>query len=278
MNKPFEIATVIPTYNRKHTLQRAIDSVYDQKYSSNEIIVVDDGSTDGTDEWIKTKYPKIILLSQSNSGVSSARNLGIKAAKSEWIALLDSDDEWLPEKLQKQVKFIQSNSDNLCCHTNEIWIRNGIKINQMKKHQKYGGNIFYKCLDMCRISPSSVLFHKSILDQTGDFDESFKVCEDYDLWLRISAKYSILYLDIPLIKKYGGHEDQLSKVSNGIEKYRIDVLEKLIKDNFSDEHLTGIRSMLIRKWKIYSKGAKKRGKMNQYNFALKRIDELSSEA
>ena len=230
MNKPFEIATVIPTYNRKHTLQRAIDSVYDQKYSSNEIIVVDDGSTDGTGEWIKTKYPKIIF-------------------------------------------------PNCPIHfTDEIWIRNGIKINQMKKHQKYGGNIFYKCLDMCRISPSSVLFHKSILDQTGDFDESFKVCEDYDLWLRISAKYSILYLDIPLIKKYGGHEDQLSKVTNGIEKYRIDVLEKLIEDNFSDEHLTGIRSMLIRKWKIYSKGAKKRGKMNQYNFALKRIDELSSEA
>ena len=81
-----------------------------------------------------------------------------------------------------------------------------------------------------------------------------------------------------MIKKYGGHEDQLSKVTNGIEKYRIEVLEKLIKDNFSDEHLTGIRSMLKKKWTIYSKGAKKRGKMSQYNFALKRIDELSSEA
>ena len=225
MNKSFEIATIIPTFNRKHTLQRAIDSVYDQKYISNEIIIVDDGSTDGTDEWIKKKYPQIIFLSQSNSGVSSARNLGIKAARSEWIALLDSDDEWLPEKLQKQVKSIESNPEYLCCHTNEIWIRNGVQVNQMKKHQKYGGNIFFKSLDMCRISPSSILFHKSILDQTGYFDESFTICEDYDLWLRISAKYPILYLDTPLIKKYGGHEDQLSKVSDGIEKYRIDVLE-----------------------------------------------------
>ena len=278
MNKSFEIATIIPTFNRKHTLQRAIDSVYDQKYISNEIIIVDDGSTDGTDEWIKKKYPQIIFLSQSNSGVSSARNLGIKAARSEWIALLDSDDEWLPEKLQKQVKSIESNPEYLCCHTNEIWIRNGVQVNQMKKHQKYGGNIFFKSLDMCRISPSSILFHKSILDQTGYFDESLTICEDYDLWLRISAKYPILYLDTPLIKKYGGHEDQLSKVSDGIEKYRIDVLEKLINNDFSNEHHIGIRSMLIKKWKIYSEGAKKRGKTNEYNFAIKRIDELSSEA
>ena len=137
MNKRFEIATIIPTFNRKHTLQRAIDSVYGQKYISNEIIIIDDGSTDGTDEWIKKKYPQIIFLSQSNSGVSSARNLGIKAARSEWIALLDSDDEWLPEKLQKQVKSIESNPEYFCCHTNEIWIRNGVQVNQMKKHQKY---------------------------------------------------------------------------------------------------------------------------------------------
>ena len=278
MNKSFEIATIIPTFNRKHTLQRAIDSVYGQKYNSTEIIVVDDGSTDGTDKWIKKKYPKIILLSQLNSGVSSARNLGIKAARSEWIALLDSDDEWIPEKLQEQVRFIESNPENLCCHTNEIWIRNGVQVNQLKKHQKYGGNIFFKSLDMCRISPSSILFHKSILDKTGYFDESFTICEDYDLWLRISAKYPILYLDIPLIKKYGGHEDQLSKVSDGIEKYRIDVLEKLINNDFSNEHLIGMRSMLKKKWKIYSEGAKKRGKIDEYNFAIKRIDELSSEA
>ena len=278
MNKSFEIATIIPTFNRKHTLQRAIDSVYGQKYNSTEIIVVDDGSTDGTDKWIKKKYPKIILLSQLNSGVSSARNLGIKAARSEWIALLDSDDEWLPEKLQEQVRFLESYPENLCCHTNEIWIRNGVQVNQMKKHQKYGGNIFFKSLDMCRVSPSSILFHKSILDKTGYFDESFTICEDYDLWLRISAKYPILYLDIPLIKKYGGHEDQLSKVSDGIEKYRIDVLEKLINNNFSKEHLIGMRSMLKKKWKIYSEGAKKRGKIDEYNFAIKRIDELSSEA
>jgi len=278
LNKSFEISTIIPTYNRKHTLGRAIDSVYDQSYNVNEIILVDDGSNDGTKEWINQQYPKINFISQSNSGVSSARNCGIKEAKFNWIALLDSDDEWLPDKIQKQVEYLESNPDYLCCHTNEIWIRNGRRVNQMKKHKKFGGNIFFNSLDMCRISPSSILFHKSILDQTGYFDERFAICEDYDLWLRISAKFPILFLDIPLIKKYGGHKDQLSKVSEGIEKYRIDVLEKLINTNFSDAQLTGIRSMLIKKWEIYSKGAKKRGKINEYNFAIKRINELSSEA
>ena len=278
MNKSFEISTIIPTYNRKHTLGRAIDSVYDQSYNVDEIILVDDGSNDGTKEWINQQYPKINFISQSNSGVSSARNCGIKEAKSNWIALLDSDDEWLPDKIHKQVEYLESNLDYLCCHTNEIWIRNGTRVNQMKKHQKFGGNIFFKSLDMCRISPSSIIFHKSILDQAGYFDEMFTICEDYDLWLRISAKFPILYLDMPLIKKYGGHKDQLSKVSGGIEKYRIDVLEKLINNNFSNTQLAGIRSMLKKKWNVYSKGAKKRGNTNEYNHALKRINELSTEA
>ena len=99
-----EIACIIPTYNRKHLLQRAIDSVYNQTYPCNEIIVVDDGSTDGTAEWVQKTYPKISFLFQENRGVSSARNAGIKATNSKWIALLDSDDEWLPNKLEKQIK------------------------------------------------------------------------------------------------------------------------------------------------------------------------------
>ena len=106
-----EIACIIPTYNRKHLLQRTIESVYNQTYPCNEIILVDDGSTDGTSEWIKEKYPQIVFLFQKNQGVSSARNKGIKAASSKWIALLDSDDEWLPNKLEKQVKLLKSNPE-----------------------------------------------------------------------------------------------------------------------------------------------------------------------
>ena len=195
------ISVIIPTYNRKHSLPRTLDSVLAQSFQPFEIIVIDDGSTDGTADWLKSNYLSIKSISQSNQGVSSARNIGIKQAEGNWIALLDSDDEWLPDKLAKQVKALKENPEFLFCHTNEIWIRNGVRVNQQKKHQKYGGHIFEKCLDMCRVSPSSSLFHKSVLDDVGLFNEKLKVCEDYDLWLRISAQYPVLFLDELLIDR-----------------------------------------------------------------------------
>ena len=183
MNKNCQISVVIPTYNRRRWIGRAIRSVLEQTYTPAEIIVVDDGSSDGSMEYILENFPLVNFVKQSNQGVSSARNKGIRLSSSKWIALLDSDDEWYPEKLEKQVKAIQEKPDHKFCHTEEIWVRNGVRVNQMKKHQKYGGHIFEKCLDMCRISPSSVLFQKSILDKTGWFDKELRVCEDYDLWL-----------------------------------------------------------------------------------------------
>ena len=213
------ISVIIPTYNRKHSLSRTLDSVLAQSFQPFEIIVIDDGSTDGTADWLKSNYLSIKSISQSNQGVSSARNIGIKQAEGNWIALLDSDDEWLPDKLAKQVQALKENREFLFCHTNEIWIRNGVRVNQQKKHQKYGGHIFEKCLDMCRVSPSSSLFHKLVLDDVGLFDEKLKVCEDYDLWLRISAQYPVLFLDELLIKKYGGHEESSSIEFNHWKKY-----------------------------------------------------------
>ncbi|MDP6754648.1 MAG: glycosyltransferase [Candidatus Marinimicrobia bacterium] len=271
-----DISVVIPTFNRKHTLPRAIDSVLSQSISPLEILVIDDGSTDDTNAWIQTTYPEIKFIKQPNHGVSAARNMGIKTAKSDWIALLDSDDEWLPDKLEKQVEMLNQNPGIKFCHTEEIWVRNGVRVNQKKKHQKYGGDIFEHCLDMCRISPSSAIFHQSILDDVGYFDEGLSVCEDYDLWLRITVKYPVLFLDEPLIKKYGGHEDQLSKVSDGIETYRIQVLEKLIQQDFTFSQKKSMEKMLIRKLKIYANGAQKRGKEQVFNQTMKRIDELSA--
>ena len=227
-----KISVIIPTYNRKKYIKRAIDSVIRQSYKPFEIIVIDDGSTDGTYELIKKSYSssQISLEKQINNGVSSARNKGVKLANGDWIAFLDSDDEWFENKLELQVREIKKSKTFMICHTNEIWIRNGIRVNQMKKHQKYGGFIFEKCLDMCRISPSSVMIHRCIFDEIGLFDEDLIICEDYDLWLRISSKYPVLYLDSMLIKKFGGHEDQLSKNINGIEQFRIQSLEKILKN------------------------------------------------
>ena len=276
MNKNCQISVVIPTYNRRRWIGRAIRSVLEQTYTPAEIIVVDDGSSDGSMEYILENFPLVNFVKQSNQGVSSARNKGIRLSSSKWIALLDSDDEWYPEKLEKQVKAIQEKPDHQFCHTEEIWVRNGVRVNQMKKHQKYGGHIFEKCLDMCRISPSSVLLQKSILDKTGWFDKELRVCEDYDLWLRVTARYPTLYLNEPLIIKYGGYKDQLSNVKGGIESYRINVLEKLMLIDLTTDQKRLVREMLIQKLSIYAKGAQNRGRHRIYKKSIKRINELST--
>ena len=266
------ISVIIPTYNRKETLKRAIQSVLIQSYTPYEIIVIDDGSNDGTKEWLKDNFPNVKYIYQMNSGVSSARNKGIKFARGDWIALLDSDDEWLPSKLKDQAYEIELNPAAKFLHTNEIWIRNGVRVNQMKKHKKYGGYIFEKCLDMCRISPSSVLIKKDIFDEIGMFDETLKVCEDYDLWLRFASKYPVHFLDQPLIKKYGGHSDQLSKVDDGIESYRIRSLKKIMNSGIlNKKQKTITKDVLVKKMYIYAKGLEKRNKIRELNDTKKNI-------
>ena len=269
-----KISVIIPTYNRKKYIKRAIDSVIRQSYKPFEIIVIDDGSTDGTYELIKKSYSssQISLEKQINNGVSSARNKGVKLANGDWIAFLDSDDEWFENKLELQAREIKKSKTFMICHTNEIWIRNGIRVNQMKKHQKYGGAIFKKCLDMCRISPSSVMIHRRIFDEIGLFDEDLIICEDYDLWLRISSKYPVLYLDSMLIKKFGGHEDQLSKNINGIEQFRIQSLEKILKTlPLKPSYFNSAKNMVLKKLRIYRSGLIKRNKIKENAFIEKKI-------
>ena len=269
-----KISVIIPTYNRKHTLQRAIDSVLAQTFKPYEIIIVDDGSKDGTKEWLLQNYPSVQYIHQPNNGVSSARNKGIQISQGSWIALLDSDDEWMPEKLEYQSRFIEVNRDSSFCHTNEIWIRNGVRVNQMKKHKKYGGDIFKHCLDICRISPSSSIIKKDVFEEVGAFDESLTVCEDYDLWLRVTAKFNILFLDEPLIKKYGGHLDQLSRVPEGIEQYRIRSLEKILSmGSLTETQFRSAKDMLIHKLNIYAKGLKKRDKYEELTSTEKKIQD-----
>ena len=146
----FNISVVIPTYNRKSFLQNAIDSVLTQTYQNIELIIIDDGSSDKTIEYLNKKYPRIKIFKQSNKGVSAARNKGIELSSIDWIAFLDSDDRWHPKKIENQINYLIKNPKFKICHTDEIWIRNGVRVNQHKKHKKYGGSIFEKCIDLCR--------------------------------------------------------------------------------------------------------------------------------
>ena len=253
-----DISVIIPAFNRAHTLPKALDSVLSQTLKPREIIVVDDGSTDETNA-VLANYPGLCIISQDNRGVSAARNMGIKKAGGEWLAFLDSDDEWLKEKLEKQWDAICID-DKLICHTEEIWIRNGKRVNPMKKHQKFGGWIYERCLPLCVISPSSVMIHRSVFEDVGVFDESLEVCEDYDLWLRICAKYSVLFIDEPLIVKYGGHEDQLSRKYWGMDRFRVKALEKMMSFGaLNDEDEKATVNMILQKCGIIINGMKKRG-------------------
>mgnify|MGYP001391844680 FL=1 len=256
-----EISVIIPTYNRCDLLKRAINSVIKQTITPKEIIIVDNGSTDQTYQMVSSLFPEINYFIEKKRGVSAARNKGILESKSKWIAFLDSDDAWKPTKLEKQMEYSVFNQDKYrIIHTDETWYRNKKFLNQLKKHKKSGGNIFKNSLHLCCISPSSVVLKKQIFDDYGLFDENLEVCEDYDMWIRITAKEEVGFLDSPLVLKYGGHSDQLSKKFWGMDRFRIKSLEKNLKnEHFSKSQKINVLDTLIEKLTIVSDGALKRG-------------------
>ena len=263
----YKISVVIPTLNRINTLERALDSVINQTYKPAEIIVVDNGSSDGTLKFLREQYPKITTLTENKVGVSSARNKGIKKSINQWIALLDSDDAWHPRKLEVQTSMLDSAlKEYSLIHTDEVWFRNNKHINQMKKHKKQGGYIFERCLSLCCISPSSVLFKKNILDKVGLFDESLPVCEDYDMWLKICSSEEVLFAQDKLTYKYGGHKDQLSKSYWGMDRFRIKSIENIIKNfDLTNKQKKQAKKELIKKLKIIINGAFKRNNLSIVN-------------
>ena len=281
-----EISVIIPTYNRCDLLKRAINSVIKQTITPKEIIIVDNGSTDQTYQMVSSLFPEINYFIEKKRGVSAARNKGILESKSKWIAFLDSDDAWKPTKLEKQMEYSLFNQDKyIIIHTDETWYRNKKFLNQLKKHKKSGVNIFKNSLQLCCISPSSVVLKKQIFDDYGLFDENLEVCEDYDMWIRITAKEEVGFLDSPLVLKYGGHSDQLSKKFWGMDRFRIKSLEKNLKnEHFSKSQKINVLDTLIEKLTIVSDGALKRGNketFKKYNDKLQvwsiELDKLKND-
>jgi glycosyltransferase involved in cell wall biosynthesis len=223
------ISVIIPTFNRSGVLLRAIHSVLNQSYKHFELIVVDDGSTDETERLLKPfiENQSIQYVRQDNKGVSSARNRGVSHASGEWLAFLDSDDEWLEDKLLHQIK---------------------------------GGWIFAHCVAQCLIGPSSVLLSKNLFTEMKGFDESYEVCEDYDLWLKISSRYEVGLIETPLIVKYGGHEDQLSTKFFAMDMWRLRALKNILNDDIlSEEFRVLIKETMKKKGDILISGYQKYG-------------------
>ncbi|MBU0683680.1 MAG: glycosyltransferase [Candidatus Omnitrophica bacterium] len=177
MNKQILFSVIIPAFNRKDFLKKAITSVLNQSYRNLELIVVDDGSSDGTDFLINSiKDERILFLKQSNHGVSHARNTGIRRAKGDFFAFLDSDDSWTEKKLEKAVKYIEEFSEISIFHTEEVWYRNGALLNQKKKHKKPTGFVYKKALPLCCISISTAVVKKEVFENIGIFDENLQAC------------------------------------------------------------------------------------------------------
>lgn len=255
------VSIIIPTFNRARVLARAVESVLVQNYSDFELIVVDDGSTDDTQQ-VLSRFPQLrtIELSQ-NRGVSHARNTGIHQARGRRICFLDSDDWWMEGKLKAQVEWMDRHPDVPLCHTEEIWIRNGVRVNPMNKHKKQGGFIFKHCLPLCVISPSSVMMDAKIFNEIGLFDETLPACEDYDLWLRLCARYQVGFLPEPMLVKTGGHEDQLSRKYWGMDRFRVKALEKILEEpTLNMENRERVLNMLVEKYEILKNGCMKRNK------------------
>jgi glycosyltransferase involved in cell wall biosynthesis len=254
------VSAIIPTYNRSHTLERAIRSILFQTFSDIELIVVDDCSTDGT-ELLLGKFPSVRTLRHGiNRGVSAARNTGIRAASGRLIAFLDSDDEWLPNKIAEQLKLFSHLEPLFICHTDEIWMRNDKRLNPGKVHIKQGGFFFERALERCLISPSAVIISRDLIEEVGLFDENLPAAEDYDLWLRITSRFAVNYVPERLVIKHGGGDDQLSFTTPAIDKLRIRAILKIINDAYlSDEYREAAIRELIKKCRIVAQGATKRG-------------------
>jgi glycosyltransferase involved in cell wall biosynthesis len=261
-------------------LSRAIESVFSQTFYDYELIVVDDASTDATDELIETFSNRIIYFKQAWSGVSAARNKGILGSNSPWIAFLDSDDQWLPDKLINHAEYIRENATVRIHQTEEIWFRRDRRVNPARKHIKSDGYIFEQSLLRCMISPSAVCMDRGLFEEYGLFDEHLPACEDYDLWLRITAFEHIGLINKNLIIRYAGHNDQLSSLYTAMDRFRVYSILKLLNNyagGLSRDQIMRSKEIVLKKTKILLEGCLKRNNTAGGDILKKIITSLDEE-
>lgn len=221
------VSVIIPTYNRAHLVERAINSVLNQTYQDFEIIVVDDCSNDDTEAVIKRFHdPRIrYIRHEKNQGGSAARNTGIRAAHGEIIAFLDSDDEWMPEKLFEQVRVLREDPNCDAVYTDIYFVHEDGKM-ITHRFPKVNGNIYYELLKKNVVgTTSTVLLRRQCFDTVGLFDESLPSCQDWDMWIRISKNYKFRKIDKPLVK-YKWHQVQISKNIEAVQRGHEKIMEK----------------------------------------------------
>jgi len=264
-----EVSVIIPAYNRRAMLLEAIDSVLAQSNRAFELIVIDDGSTDGTceSEQLRRLAETIRLERIDHRGPAAARNRGVAMARAPLVAFLDSDDLWSPDKLERQLAFMRDNPGCAISQTGEIWLRSAQRVNSAIRHRKRAGDIFLDSLRTCLIGMSSVMMRAELFRSSGGFDEHMAAAEDYDLWLRILIDHEVGLLDQPLVTRRGGRADQLSAKTPALDRFRILALVKLLADRrLSTLRRASVVEVLAEKSSIYARGLRRRGKIDQARF------------
>lgn len=260
------VSVIIPFYNRIPKTIRAINSVLNQSYDRFELILVNDASTDSIapiKELDSNKATNIITL-EERSGPAIARNIGVKNSIGRFIAFLDSDDIWHKDKLCKQIKFHQKNRELKISQSLEKWVRNGKLVNPPLKCIPKTPHLFYESLERCMISPSSVMMTRNIFNEFNGFKGHLLVCEDYDLWIRITSKYPVGIINQKLATKFGGNIDQLSRKFISMDRFRIISLIEILAENyrnFDEKKVLATLEVLRKKSNIICIGAKKRDEL-----------------
>lgn len=218
-----KISVVIPCFNAAPYISAAIQSALAQDWPDLELVVVDDGSSDGSAELVQCMFPTVTLIRQANQGVAIARNSGIANAQGEWIAFLDADDIWLPSKLQRQWALLQATPGARMAYTAwQVWPSTAPEplpaylaqidglVNNPDRWAGATGWIYPQLLLDCVVWTSTVLAHRSVFADVGVFDPALRIGEDYDLWLRASRITEILRVPRPLAL-YRIHPNSITK-------------------------------------------------------------------
>lgn len=257
------VGVIIPVFNRLSRLRRAVESVLGQHGDDIEfeLVVVDDASTHDLSSvraLVEESGHRWISLN-ANVGPAAARNAGVAALSDEmeWLAFLDSDDEWLPGKLAGQIEWACANPGSRIFQCREKWMRRGEPAKRPLRLREPCGEIFAECIERCCISPSAVMICRELFEEVGGFDDSYRVCEDYQLWLRIALHEEVGLLEEELVIKHGGAEDQLTATVPAFDRWRLRALLESLP--VSGERAETVRLGIVEKARILQRGADRQG-------------------
>ena len=219
------VSVIIPAYNAERDIAAAVRSVLAQTCQDFEIIVVDDGSRDGTLAALQPFGKRVRVHQQRNAGVSAARNTGARLAAGDWLAFLDADDAWMPAKLERQLALTtpMSFTDRL-----NIGALGDLPVLQSTATPMRGGDIFVALMREANfITTSSVMIRRALFAELGGFDPSLQTAEDWDLWLRVAARHPIGFVPEPLVQ-YRLQSGSLSRSYERINHDRLAVISRAL--------------------------------------------------